>query len=211
MPSFFAFQQGSERRTAFTNETAPLLGRFRAVPDSPRLSGGSGRSLLGFNVDRLGAALGVGTSNNESEEDNSEDEGCDGVTKWGKTMKDLWLEPKQSAVARVVDKWWTRWTVLVVLPAALVSSFCDKIVIPTRCCWRKRSHLAKRDIRLILHIARLLHGAHYHFRNTSSPTTKTMWETCRHTFLDIGYQVTEKLEFRSTSGSSCLYIMDSTT
>ncbi|PQE03334.1 hypothetical protein CJF30_00005563 [Rutstroemia sp. NJR-2017a BBW] len=203
MPSFFAFQQGSERRTAFTNETAPLLGRFRAVPDLHRFSGGSGRSLLGFNVDRLGAAFGVGTSNNESEEDNSEDEGCDGVTKWGKTMKDLWLEPKQGAVARVVDKWWTRWTVLVVLPAALA-------VVPPRHRWRKKSHLVKRNVRLILYISRPSHGAHYHFRNMSSPTTKTMWETCRHTFLDIGYPVTEKPEFRSTFGSSCLYIMGST-
>jgi hypothetical protein len=211
MPSFFAFQQGSERRTAFTNETAPLLGRFRAVPDSPRFSEGSGKSLLGFNVDRLGAAFGVGTSNDEGEVDNGEDEGCEGVPKWGKSMKDLWLEPKQSAVARVVDKWWTRWTVLVVLPAALVSSFCDKIVIPLNFRWRKRPPLAKGNFRLILHIDRLSHGAPYHFRNTSSPTTKTMWEACHRIFLDIGYQATEKPEFRSTSGSSCLYIMDSTT
>jgi len=32
------------------------------------------------------------------------------------------VPPKQGAVKRVVDKWWSRWFVLVVLPAALVRS-----------------------------------------------------------------------------------------
>ena len=54
--------------------------------------------------------------------DDGEDEDDRGrLRRWGSWQRDLWLEPKQSAVARVVDKWWRRWGVLVVLPAALVS------------------------------------------------------------------------------------------
>lgn len=35
MPSFFAFQQGTESRVT-ASESSPLLGRFRAVPDAQR-------------------------------------------------------------------------------------------------------------------------------------------------------------------------------
>jgi hypothetical protein len=51
-----------------------------------------------------------------------EEEGRGLISGWIKTSKDLWLDPKQATVKRVVDKWWTRWLVLVILPAALVSS-----------------------------------------------------------------------------------------
>lgn len=50
-----------------------------------------------------------------------------------RTLRDLWLDPKQAAVGRVVDKWWTRWTVLVVLPAALVSAVAE--VVKETCSW----------------------------------------------------------------------------
>ena len=43
------------------------------------------------------------------------------VRRWGRVQRDLWLEPKQAAVARMVERWWSRWAVLIVLPAALVS------------------------------------------------------------------------------------------
>jgi hypothetical protein len=36
-------------------------------------------------------------------------------------MRDLWLEPKQAVVTKAVERWWNRWFVLAVLPAALVS------------------------------------------------------------------------------------------
>jgi hypothetical protein len=39
---------------------------------------------------------------------------------WRKT-EDTLVAPKSGAVKRVVDPWWSRWAVLVVLPAALVS------------------------------------------------------------------------------------------
>ena len=41
---------------------------------------------------------------------------------WRKNVLDLWVEPRQSAVMRVVNSWWRSWGVLVVLPAGLVST-----------------------------------------------------------------------------------------
>lgn len=41
--------------------------------------------------------------------------------RWARRMEDTWVTPRASAVKRVVDLWWSRWTVLVVLPASLVS------------------------------------------------------------------------------------------
>ncbi|KAB8305016.1 hypothetical protein EYC80_004321 [Monilinia laxa] len=125
MPSFFTFQQGSERRGFGSfNENSPLLGRFRAVPDTHRLGRGRRRSLLGFNVDGFG-----GTFGGRDDDDEGDVDGCDeeefGIWKrWGRTMKDLWLEPRQGAVAKAVDEWWCRCLVLVVLPAALAVAWC---------------------------------------------------------------------------------------
>lgn len=126
MPSFFTFQQGNDPRGA-TNDSSPLLGRFRAVPDAQRHSRRSrGNSLL----PSLGGGLGFGTAyhsvfghggEDDSDEGDSDDEGEGVIRRLARTSKDLWLEPKQAAVGRVVDKWWTRWAVLAVMPAALVS------------------------------------------------------------------------------------------
>jgi hypothetical protein len=41
--------------------------------------------------------------------------------RWRKWVVDLWVEPRQAAVKRTVDKWWSRYGLLVFLPAALVS------------------------------------------------------------------------------------------
>lgn len=49
---------------------------------------------------------------------------CWGRRLWRKT-EDTWVTPKAAAVKRVVDLWWSRWAVLVVLPAALVSLWHD--------------------------------------------------------------------------------------
>lgn len=38
-----------------------------------------------------------------------------------RNVRDLWVAPRQTAVKRVVEKWWSRWAILVFLPAALVS------------------------------------------------------------------------------------------
>ena len=62
---------------------------------------------------------GAGDDSDEGDLVDGEDMGA--LKRWGRTQRDLWLEPKQAVVARVVDKWWTRWAVLAVLPAVLVS------------------------------------------------------------------------------------------
>lgn len=41
-----------------------------------------------------------------------------------KRMDDLWINPKQGAVRRVASVWYSRWFVLVVLPAALAVGWC---------------------------------------------------------------------------------------
>ncbi|RAL58184.1 hypothetical protein DID88_002320 [Monilinia fructigena] len=108
MPSFFTFQQG----------------RFRAVPDAHRLGRGRRRSLLGFNVDGFGGAFGGRDDDDEGDVDGCDEEEFGIWKRWGRSMKDLWLEPRQGAVAKAVDKWWCRCLVLVVLPAALAVAWC---------------------------------------------------------------------------------------
>ncbi|KAK3336690.1 hypothetical protein B0T19DRAFT_47007 [Cercophora scortea] len=39
-------------------------------------------------------------------------------------LRDVWVEPKAVAVSRVLDLWWSRWGVLVVLPALLAVAWC---------------------------------------------------------------------------------------
>ncbi|KAI5918317.1 hypothetical protein F4810DRAFT_715573 [Camillea tinctor] len=41
-----------------------------------------------------------------------------------RNVEDLWIAPRQSAVKRVVESWWRRWGLLVVLPAALAVAWC---------------------------------------------------------------------------------------
>ncbi len=122
MPSFFDFQQGSERPTT---DSSPLLGRFRAVPDAQRLGRRSSHrnSLLGSFTAGRGFGYGgvFGNGNGSDEGDLLENEDMGSLSRWGRTQRDLWLEPKQAAVGKLVDKWWSRWAVLVFLPAALVS------------------------------------------------------------------------------------------
>ena len=127
MPSFFQFQQGTESRARLNTDSSPLLGRFRAVPDTSggrrRSRGYSGNGIFGtFRAARIGyeAVFGGGSEDGESEEG---EDGHNGVVRrWGRKLRDLWLEPKQAAVRRTVDRWWSRWVVIAVLPAALVSA-----------------------------------------------------------------------------------------
>jgi hypothetical protein len=121
MPSFFTFQTGDSTRA--TNDSSPLLGRFRAVPNAHRNSLlGRRRSILGVGYGSVFGAIGG------AESDDSEDEdGNRGWRRWGRLMRDLWVEPKQGAVARAVERWWWRWVVLVVMPDALVS-FAVRVV-----------------------------------------------------------------------------------
>jgi hypothetical protein len=120
MPSFFAFQQGTESRGP-ANDNSPLLGRFRAVPDAQRQGRRSHRnSFLGTLTGvRYGTVFGDADDSDEGDLLEREDMGA--LRRWGLVQRDLWLEPKQAAVGKLVDRWWRRWTVLAVLPAALVS------------------------------------------------------------------------------------------
>jgi hypothetical protein len=127
MPSFFNFQQGSEARGGLGTESSPLLGRFRAVPDAQRIGRrNSYRSTLfgsfagrGFGYSRV-----FGDGDESDEGDLLEHEDMGALRRWGRAQRDLWLEPKQAAVGKLVDKWWTRWAVLVILPAALAVGWC---------------------------------------------------------------------------------------
>jgi hypothetical protein len=135
MPSFFNFQQGSESRGQAT-DSSPLLGRFRAVPDVQRLGRRNSHrnSLLGsFAAGRgfgYGGVFGDGDDSDEGDLLRNEDVGA--LRRWGRTQRDLWLEPKQAAVGKLVDKWWSRWAVLVILPATLVSDIEYLLVILRR-------------------------------------------------------------------------------
>lgn len=125
MPSFFAFQQGTETHGS-PNDSSPLLGRFRAVPDAQRQGRRSHRnSLIGsFGGSTFGrgysSIFGNGDSDDSDEGDLVDGEDMGALKRWGRTQRDLWLDPKQATVSKTVGKFWSRWVVLVVLPAALV-------------------------------------------------------------------------------------------
>lgn len=130
MPTFFSFQQGTESRQSA--DASPLLGRFRAVPGQARRA-----SLLGKRdsiLASLGGSVGYGygtlfrTRSQGSEcESSVAGEGEDDEGSWisgiVRRINDVWIEPKQGDVRRMVDWWWKRWGVLYVLPAAIVSPF----------------------------------------------------------------------------------------
>ena len=140
MPEFFPFIPGTETsRTArqHASEASPALGRYRAKP-LRRPASQSALSLLtaghrGSVHVGYGAIVAAGLADDSagSDYDGSgydDDEG-DGHFGWWRracrllahNVHHLWVAPRQSAVKRVVDKWWSRWGVLVVLPAASVS------------------------------------------------------------------------------------------
>ncbi|KAJ4997435.1 hypothetical protein K4K48_006904 [Colletotrichum sp. SAR 10_66] len=133
MPSFFQFTQGNESRTRFTSDSSPLLGRFRAVPQDSDVSGRRRRSsTLGlFSNNRGSVHVGYGALLSAAGLDNNDD-GADRVdledlSLWQRTWRrivDVWVEPKQSAVKKVVDVWWSRYGCLVLMPAALAIAWC---------------------------------------------------------------------------------------
>ena len=149
MPAFFSFEQGNETRTRYPTDTSPLLGRYRAVPRNP--DGRSNRrgslGLLTHESWRGSVHIGYGTSallatgldddaNDESDDDDDLlYDGSEGFgrrkqlavwwcrKKW-KRINDLWITPTQGAVKAVTSVWYSRWFVLVVLPAALAVGWC---------------------------------------------------------------------------------------
>ncbi|ORY55462.1 uncharacterized protein BCR38DRAFT_356832 [Pseudomassariella vexata] len=141
MPDFFPFIPGTETsRTARQHhaDASPLLGRFRAVPRQGRARRSSGGSQLGLLASGgrgsvhvgYGALITAGLGDDADEDGYDSDEDEDELwtsrvcRKFGRQVQDLWVAPKQSAVKRVVESWWSRWGVLVFLPAALAVAWC---------------------------------------------------------------------------------------
>ncbi|ROW07775.1 hypothetical protein VMCG_03412 [Cytospora schulzeri] len=154
MPAFFSFEQGSETRTRAPSDTSPLLGRYRAVPryqnQNHNPDAGAGRrgrrgSLglltreswrgsvhIGYGASDL-LATGLADDGGEGD-DTGYDDDFDGDAKerfvawcrkrW-KGINDLWITPTQGAVRNVTSAWYSRWFVLVVLPAALAVGWCS--------------------------------------------------------------------------------------
>ncbi|KAJ4271497.1 hypothetical protein NW762_000200 [Fusarium torreyae] len=133
MPSFFQFTQGTESHVR-PNDSAPLLGRFRAVPPGP----GPGplsrrRSQLGLfsnACDNRGSVhIGYGAfaadgDDTNSSDDDFEDDRSLWQRAWQRWVLDIWVDPRQSAVKRVVDTWWSRYGFLVFMPALLAVAWC---------------------------------------------------------------------------------------
>ena len=128
MPAVFQFSQGSESRR-FNPDSSPLLGRFRAVPPRPGLPR-SRPSQLGLLSTHAGYGSVLELGDDEGSDDEEVEEellAMEGVGKLGilwrrgaRRVVDLWVEPRQGAVKRVVDVWWRRYVVLVLMPASLV-------------------------------------------------------------------------------------------
>lgn len=142
MATFFTFTPGSEARArAADTDTAPLLGRFRAVPGERHVrkrDSFSARALLGSVRGGLGGIFGESDSDDGMGDGDEERSGWRGVRQG---VRDLWLRPQQGAVRRCVGVWWKRWSVLVFLPAGIVStSFGSRVcavvlavVLPLSC------------------------------------------------------------------------------
>ncbi|KAH0494981.1 hypothetical protein TgHK011_008559 [Trichoderma gracile] len=139
MPSFFQFTQGSESRVRPT-DSSPLLGRYRAVPPRPRRPS-SPLGLLSARYENGRDSIHVGYGalivaeieaglldgrDGSSAGDRTED--GESRSRWERLWQsyfvDLFVNPRPSAVKRVVDRWWTRYGLLVLLPAALAVAWC---------------------------------------------------------------------------------------
>lgn len=133
MPSFFEFNQGTETGARLGQDSAPLLGRFRAVPqtNSVRQKQSVGDLFSSFTGGGSGS-FGYGglwrtrsnTSAPETEGDDwtTDAEGVQGIGKVVRAIKEVWIKPERHAVGWVLDRWWLRWLVMVGLPAMIVSS-----------------------------------------------------------------------------------------
>lgn len=132
MPHVFQFSQGSESRR-FNPDSSPLLGRFRAVPPRPGLPRRrpSQLGLLSTHAG-YGSVLQLGDDEGSENDEDLEDEmlAMEGVGRLGRWWRkgvrrvfDLWIEPRQGAVKRVVDAWWSRYGALILMPASLVSVY----------------------------------------------------------------------------------------
>ncbi|CAH0029640.1 unnamed protein product [Clonostachys rhizophaga] len=136
MPTYFKFTQGTESRVR-PNDSSPLLGRFRAVPPRDQqfaasqvnrldVAGGRGSVHVGY-----GALVIAGLEGHQEddEDDDVSTEDLDGIPRlerlWQRWVVDLWVHPRQAAVKKIAEKWYTRYGLLVFLPAVLTVGWCS--------------------------------------------------------------------------------------
>jgi len=148
MPSFFAFQQGSsDSRSLPPSETESLrFGRFRAIPlhlqqqqrrsvgglftafsepstlTRPLLSGvggGGGRNGLGYGAIDISQNEGAGGNVDDGDD---EEDGVD--ERWW--LDRVLISPRKKTVVWMMERWYRRFGVLVVLPAGIVSPHLAK-------------------------------------------------------------------------------------
>lgn len=136
MPSFFLFTQGTEFRVR-PNDSSPLLGRYRAVPPREQhqhhtgyrrgqrspvgLLSSNGRGSVHVGYGAL-VVEGLAGEEDDDDDDDGNDDGSLGRWEriWQRWVIDLWVRPRQLAVKRIAERWWTRYGLLVFLPALLV-------------------------------------------------------------------------------------------
>ena len=137
MASVFQFTQGSESRVR-PNDSSPLLGRFRAVPPRPGLSQRRSSNLgVGLLSDRLLGSEGgrgsvhvgygalVAAQIAGVDDDYDQDDYDDAPSRlWRGWVMDLWVNPQQGPVKKMVDRWWSRYGLLVFVPAVLAVAWC---------------------------------------------------------------------------------------
>ncbi|GJC85067.1 uncharacterized protein ColLi_07905 [Colletotrichum liriopes] len=132
MPSFFQFTQGNESGTRLTSDASLCLqsdvsGRRRRS-STLGLFAANNRGSVHVGYGALLSASGLEGYDNDGTRSDWED-----LSAWERTWRkisDVWVEPKQSAVKGVVDVWWSRYGVLVLMPAALAIAWCA-IPFPT--------------------------------------------------------------------------------
>lgn len=125
MPSFFDFQLGSDSNALETESLR--YGRFRAL-QVPKRSVGELFSAFGLNADDLRAptwtgggarGYGYGSININTRGDAEEGEEGEEEERWW--LDKMLISPRRRRVVKLVDQWWGRLWLLVVLPAAIVS------------------------------------------------------------------------------------------
>ena len=112
--SFFTFQQGSDTRSLPPPDSESLrYGRFRAF--SPARQQRSLQNLFSAFTDNT---QDYGSINLQAEEDD-EEEAEEVDERWWPDR--LFLSPRRGTVRRIMETWWSRWAVLIVVPAVIVS------------------------------------------------------------------------------------------
>ncbi|KAI0538770.1 hypothetical protein GGR58DRAFT_512892 [Xylaria digitata] len=105
---------------------------------NPFSTSGRGSVHIGY-----GALIAAGLDDGDEESDWSSDDDEDDIDEhgghkihrlariWRRTVRKtkrnaegLWVAPRQGAVRRVVETWWSRWGILVLLPAVLAVAWC---------------------------------------------------------------------------------------